>query len=285
MRKLRIKHPIVYCIIACVLWFLAQSLFGVLGAVIEYRVLPMNGQIMQLTGEAGSALIAFLMIKWAKRGSLLSEKGIGLGNGMKYGLVVILLAVVMSVLSIDRSKMQLNPLPVILVFLIYMLTVGMAEDFLYRGVMAESLLEHFGTSRAGVQKAAVISSLIFALTHYMNLTTGASFLGVSLQVLNAFLAGLTLAVIYFRTGNIWTVVIIHAIWDFFSLLQSANGLFVSSTSFAETLSGGVDYTAFVAMGVLLAFSVFMLTRKELYEAAAIFFDPYVKMQEEEKKQF
>ena len=35
-------------------------------------------------------------------------------------------------------------------FLIGMTSVGVAEEFLFRGVIAQTLLEHFGTSRAAV---------------------------------------------------------------------------------------------------------------------------------------
>ncbi len=42
----------------------------------------------------------------------------------------------------------LLPLWRILSFFANMMLVGVAEEFLFRGVVAETLLEHFGTSRA-----------------------------------------------------------------------------------------------------------------------------------------
>jgi len=283
MKKLRIRHPLAYCIIAFVLWLAAQNLFGIAGAFAD-GLFQMNGALLQLISEAGCALAMALLLRRTGRGGLLSERGIGLASGLKYGLPVILLAAVMTVLSLNFSSLQLSPLPIIVCYVTYMLTIGMAEDFLCRGIMAETLLERFGTGREGVLKASAISSLLFGLIHFMNLLSGASLSGVLLQVLNAFLVGMVFAAIYFRTGNLWTVVLIHAVWDFFSLMQTQNGLFVSQTTFAQTLSSQFDIWTLVTMALMLAFSIFMFMRKSTYEAAAIFFDPYVRMQKEERKQ-
>ena len=65
-------------------------------------------------------------------------------------------------------------------FLIGMTSVGVAEEFLFRGVIAQTLLEHFGTSRAGVWKACLLSGLYFGAAHLTNLT-GSAPLGVLMQ--------------------------------------------------------------------------------------------------------
>ncbi len=54
-----------------------------------------------------------------------------------------------------------------------MMLVGVAEEFLFRGVVAETLLEHFGTSRAGVWKACLLSGVLFGCAHLTNLFTSA----------------------------------------------------------------------------------------------------------------
>ena len=49
----------------------------------------------------------------------------------------------------------------VVVFLIAMFLIGLAEESLFRGVIAQTLLEHCGASRAGIWKAVVLSGLIF----------------------------------------------------------------------------------------------------------------------------
>lgn len=50
------------------------------------------------------------------------------------------------------------------------------------------------------------------------------------------------AAIYFRTGNIWMCVTIHALWDFFSFLPAQNTLFADA---AGSLTGTVANTSWI----------------------------------------
>ena len=106
-------------------------------------------------------------------------------------------------------------------FLIGMTSVGVAEEFLFRGVIAQTLLEHFGTSRAGVWKACLLSGLYFGAAHLTNLT-GSAPLGVLMQCVFAASLGTLLAAVYFRTGNIWVTVFIHAAMDIMTPPSSAS---------------------------------------------------------------
>ena len=67
----------------------------------------------------------------------------------------------------------LLPLWRILSFFANMMLVGVAEEFLFRGVVAETLLEHFGTSRGGIWKACLLSGVLFGCAHLTNLFTSA----------------------------------------------------------------------------------------------------------------
>ena len=75
---------------------------------------------------------------------------------------------------------QLQPAFSIFSFFLSMALVGVAEEFIFRGVIAQSLLERFGTSRAGVWKACLLSGLLFGAAHLTNLLSSAPF-GVLMQ--------------------------------------------------------------------------------------------------------
>ena len=94
-------------------------------------------------------------------------------------------------------------------YFIGMFTVGVAEEFLFRGVIAQTLLEHFGTSRAGIWKACLLSGLFFGGAHLTNILSSAPF-GVLMQCVFAASLGVMLAAIYFRTGNLWVTVFLHS---------------------------------------------------------------------------
>ena len=107
-------------------------------------------------------------------------------------------------------------------YFIGMFTVGVAEEFLFRGVIAQTLLEHFGTSRAGIWKACLLSGFFFGGAHLTNILSSAPF-GVLMQCVFAGSLGVLFAAIYFRTGNLWVLVFLHGAQDAASLL--AGGLY------------------------------------------------------------
>ena len=103
--------------------------------------------------------------------------------------------------------------------------VGITEELVYRGVVADILLKTSlfranpsgegtcdRTGRKAIWMAVVCSGLIFGLIHISNLShAGVS--GVLVQMLGAFLMGMVLVAVYYRTANIYAVIILHAVND------------------------------------------------------------------------
>ena len=100
---------------------------------------------------------------------------------------------------------------------------GMAEEFMFRGITADVVLRRgFGAVRredtaeitpGRVWRAVFISGSLFGLMHALNFLSARSE-GVIVQMISAVLPGMVLAAIYFRSGNIWVVAVIHAFNDF-----------------------------------------------------------------------
>ena len=130
---------------------------------------------------------------------------------------------------------------------------------------AHRLLEHFGTSRAGVWKACLLSGLYFGAAHLTNLT-GSAPLGVLMQCVFAASLGTLLAAVYFRTGNIWVTVFIHAAMDITSML--IGGLYGTQTV-ADSIST-YDITMLTSIAVYLIPTVFLLRKKKLSEVELYF---------------
>jgi membrane protease YdiL (CAAX protease family) len=201
------------------------------------------------------------------------------------GVAMLCLGAVVAAAMIAINTQPLNSAPTILSFCVYMFTVGMAEETLCRGVMAESLLEHFGTGRAGIWKAILISSLMFGLTHFVNLVNGASLAGTVSQALDAFTIGLVFSVIYFRSGNLWVTILLHAIWDFSTMLMVEDGLFVTSTTLSDKISDMSDaghISLFVPVS-FAALAVFLLHSPKQYAQVGKWFDPYCAKNIKEEK--
>ena len=164
----------------------------------------------------------------------------------------------------------LQPAVRICTFLANMAMVGVAEEFIFRGVIAQTLLEHFGTSRAGVWKACLLSGVLFGAAHLTNILGSAPF-GVLMQCVFAASLGTLFAAVYFRTGNLWVTVFLHGAMDISSML--IGGLY-GTTTVAEAVSG---YDASMLLSVLLYLipTAFLLRRKKLPEVQ-LYWHQYVK---------
>ena len=160
---------------------------------------------------------------------------------------------------------QLQPAFSIFSFFLSMALVGVAEEFIFRGVIAQSLLEHFGTGRAGVWKACLLSGLLFGAAHLTNLLSSAPF-GVLMQCVFAASLGTLFAAIYFRTGNLWVTVFLHGAMDIASML--VGGLY-GTEDVAESISG-YDASMMLSILIYLIPTLFLLRKKKIGEVALYF---------------
>ena len=123
-----------------------------------------------------------------------------------------------------------------------------------------ALLERYGTARAGVWKACLVSGVLFGAAHLSNLIGSAPF-GVLMQCEFAASLGVMFAAIYFRTGNLWVTVFLHSAMDIAAML--IGGLY-GTTSVAESVSG-YDASRLMSVAVYLIPTVFLLRKKKLPE--------------------
>jgi len=90
-----------------------------------------------------------------------------------------------------------------------MLAVGLLEETLFRGVVLQVLLSGWGDSRWSVAGSLVLSSLLFGLTHMLNLLAGKAVREALEQGLSAFVSGLCYGVLVLWSGSIWPAVALH----------------------------------------------------------------------------
>ena len=91
--------------------------------------------------------------------------------------------------------------------------------------------------------AAIISGVIFGVMHLFNFEMQFP-LSTVIQAIMAGISGIMFAAIYFRSGNIWTLVFLHALNDIAA--ASAFGFF-SGTDLLETVQSKTDGKAFMVL--------------------------------------
>ena len=161
------------------------------------------------------------------------ELGIGLvvGAGLYAACELILVA-----LGIYRVN-GLNPVSFMVPAIAMVLSSGVFEELLFRGVLFRSVETWLGS-----WAALVISSLVFGLTHLMNpegTLEGALYISVE--------AGILLAAAYMLTRRLWLSMGFHVAWNYtqsaiFSSIvsgtEASQGLIRSTVDGPDFLTGG-----------------------------------------------
>lgn len=88
------------------------------------------------------------------------------------------------------------------------LLIGFAEESIFRGLMLNAL------KARGPWTAAIVTTVLFGLSHSLNLLSGRSGVDILIQVAYALAIGFGFAAVALRTGLIWPLVIVHALIDF-----------------------------------------------------------------------
>ena len=272
LKRLRSAHPMLYCLGAEVLFLgmlFVASMVSLLGILFVLRDLEMADDYLLTTLQeaAGILTACFLLARTGKIG-LLRRRGSGFFNGILVGMfpfAMICYTLYGKLLFGMPTDRPLRTGWQIAWYFIGMFTVGVAEEFLFRGVIAQTLLEHFGTSRAGIWKACLLSGLFFGGAHLTNILSSAPF-GVLMQCVFAGSLGVLFAAIYFRTGNLWVLVFLHGAQDAASLL--AGGLY--GTENMSTAVSSYDSTMLLSVLVYLIPTFFLLRKKKIGEVGLYF---------------
>lgn len=140
------------------------------------------------------------------------------------GILLAFPVVVFSIISLINSigyidKFSTNTFINILIYSIF---VGITEEFLFRGWIQNEFIERFSNNKETIIKSIIFSSLIFGFVHVINILNNQSFLETLFQIANACSLGFLLGCIYYRTKNIWSLVFLHAFYDFALILSEMN---------------------------------------------------------------
>lgn len=271
LKRLRTAHPILYCILSEVLFLGSMVVFSLLATIVLAAAGAdfdtMDGYLFGSVQEAVGLAVALLLLTRTGRLDLLRRRGCGFLNGLLVGMYPLFFIgyTAFGTLAFGRPDTPLLPLPRILTFLLNMILVGVAEELVFRGIIAQTLLERYGTARAGVWKACLVSGVLFGAAHLSNLLGSAPF-GVLMQCVFAGSLGVLFAAIYFRTGNLWVLVFLHGAQDAASLL--AGGLY--GTENMSTAVSSYDSTMLLSVLVYLIPTFFLLRKKKIGEVGLYF---------------
>lgn len=112
------------------------------------------------------------------------------------------------------------------------LLVGVSEELMFRGIVLSAFLEKENTV-----KAIIVSALLFALLHSVNILGGLPVKEMLIQLFSAFIYGVMTGCFRIRVKNIFPFMIYHFLWDMMlitsSFVDPAIGMFTLLVSILE----------------------------------------------------
>ena len=210
------KNSILFTILMVIVFFLITELliwgYGssiLLAAITNYP----KGELV-ITEAVLASLVLIVMLLF-RNGYVFTQKHERLTKGLFYGSYFIIGASVFILVYRSGLKEGLA----VLNLAVGCFLVGLSEELLCRGWLLNEFLEKFGNTKKGVWYSIIVSGVIFGLIHLGNVLTGQAWSTTIIQALTAIVAGIFFGVIYYKTKNIWSVILLHALWDFSLLLS------------------------------------------------------------------
>lgn len=166
--------------------------------------------------------IALILLYICRQTHILKCGAKGFGKGLWSGAVFFVLAVpgcLLAVMSADIQGYSYKPGHQIVVFILFVIAVGLAEEILFRGIIADSIYEHFGNSTSGVILSVILGGCFFGVAHVTNILAGQSVEATIIQMIAISMTGILFTAIYIRHRNVYAVAILHAVLDFFTMFE------------------------------------------------------------------
>ena len=202
----------------------------------------------QFVNEVIFAAVVVAIIFIIKKQSVFSFDKDGFLKGLKAGIPVIVYSVMLILVSL--SKLQGHTLVKgweIVLFILFCLLIGVAEEGLFRGAVQELVMDAFAAKTKNQKKIAIIvASALFGSAHFINLRLGANLGSVILQVVSATAAGMLFGAICVQSGrNLWAAVVAHALMDCGAFVNDGMLWGTKIVDTVNSLSAGVLITTAV----------------------------------------
>lgn len=242
------SHPSLYAFIVVALSMLSSFLISnVLQSFGSIIVMAAKGEVspkamadIPATASTVLTLLAYIIVfliyklTLGKKLKPLFFSAEGTGKGLLLGWSVLIINAVTLLYDIISRKTFGS----VGTALLYGITPGLTEEILCR-IIPLSLVMRSPERKKLMLPSVAFTSIIFGLSHLVNIFSGADSVSTLFQVFYATGTGFLFGAIYIRTGNPWITVILHSLTDVIFYLgadaQSSGGVLSQNTGFSEAV--------------------------------------------------
>lgn len=233
MRTLVARYPILFVGLSGLSLVFAQYIW-------LFLISDLSDETRLIAAKISECLLAIFLL-----GGLRWWREVGFVSPLRWrdyvpALPLLIIPLLMVISQFD--KLQFSNLTQLLLFAVLAAMTGFAEETVFRGIALRALLPK------GIIKAALLSSVLFGMLHFVNLLEGADLLATFAQVIFAFLFGIAFAGPLLYSGSIWPLVMIHATQDFFAFWTTGGVAETATPAISDVLASVVLILPFAAYG-------------------------------------
>ena len=129
-----------------------------------------------------------------------------------YYIPLLIIVLVQPIMGGFNSELSVTEIVLILIF---SLLVGYTEESIFRGIIRERLQSR------GPVFYIIFSSVFFGILHMANALNGSDFIHILLQIINALLIGVILALLIEASNNIIPLILFHFMFDALAQMTSS----------------------------------------------------------------
>ena len=128
------------------------------------------------------------------------------------------LVLVLAILFFSNGGIESGSITTLITVIVtQIMIVAFIEEMVFRGFMMNVLISN------GYKVAVIVSSLLFALTHSLQLLSGKSLEDTILQITYAFFIGMVLSLLIVNKQSIIIAIAFHGLNNFFIIMSTNNG--------------------------------------------------------------
>jgi CAAX amino terminal protease family. len=208
----RKRHPILF---SCILGISLTALVAI-ASIIVVRMKLMDAGIVAAQACAYFVMAVILTIYMGKHEGSFGKFGFKKRNIFKEKgtLMYIPLLIIIAVQPVIGGFNLTLTIQEVILILVFSFLVGYTEESIFRGIIRERL------RNKGVLFYVLFSSLFFGVLHMANAFNGSSFQHILIQIINALLVGLVLALLIETADNILPLILFHFMFDAFAQLAN-----------------------------------------------------------------
>ncbi len=272
-----LDHPIWGYFLLLIFTFTLSTIFTSLIDTPLISIIPGYGTEVTVLGITktqavgiGAAIGAFIALIIFKSWFRPEFKGVLSKNTILPGIIMLLPPAIIQYVGSIVSIMTFGSSGILVAFL-RALAPGFSEEIGFRGL---GIANYMRTIKSEKQIMTIfwISSVVFGVSHSLNVLAGGDLVSSIVQVLFALGAGMLWGAVYLRTANLWSVIIIHTSYDFFEFIRGD----LNASMGAMAGLGIGDYIGCVGSIVSIILSLKLLNSKYHSEIMKVWADKWSK---------